>query len=76
MPEDNVSEFPGRKPENKANVFNSETNIQQFNQVLANLINASTTKVALITVIGSLEIMKADILNKQMQSIPPQGEQH
>ena len=81
MSNDNISEFPGRKPKSETDskeAFNSETNIQNFNQQLANLINASVGTVALITVIGSLEIMKADILNKQMQPIPmpPQGEKH
>lgn len=67
-----VSEFAGRRHKDKQPVseFNSEANIHQFNMQLANLINSSTSTVALITVIGSLEIMKADILSNKNQPIP------
>jgi len=72
MSKDNVSEFTGRKPTE----FDSQTNIQQFNQQLAALINAASANVSIITVIGSLEIMKHDILTPQVQPQPTQGGTH
>ena len=70
--DNNVSEFPGRKPTE----FNSETNIHHFNQQVAHLINSNTDKVAMITVIGSLEIMKADILGNTQRVPAEQGSTH
>lgn len=72
MSKDNVSEFSGRKPME----FNSQSNIHNFNQQLAHLINSNTDKVAMITVIGSLEIMKADILGNTQRVPAEQGSTH
>lgn len=78
-----VSEFAGRRLKDKPSPekqpmgeFNSEANIHLFNMQLANLINTSTASVALITVVGSLEIMKADILSTKNKPEVPEGAKH
>lgn len=66
MSEDNVSEFPGRKPTE----FDSDINKQHFSQELANLINASGSRVSVSSVVAALEVMKFDILLTQSQPAP------
>lgn len=73
--QEKVSEFTGRKPSE----YNSGSNINNFNQELANLINSHSDKVALFSLIGSLEIMKADILHNAMTgktTMPDNKETH